>query len=215
MYRTGDLARRDTDGLIEFAGREDSQVKILGFLVDLAEVEAALAGYPGLAQLVVLALEREDGDKQLVGYVVAGPGELDLAALRAHARTKLPGYMAPAVFVRLESLPLTANGKLDREAMPEPDFDQVLASRAPETPLQQTLCAIFSSLLEVTEVGIDDSFFELGGQSLQAMRLTTRIGAAVGVGVSMNTLFDSPTVAQLAAYIDARLGSNQDSVVSR
>jgi amino acid adenylation domain-containing protein len=215
MYRTGDLARRNAGGLIAFAGREDSQVKILGFLVDLAEVEAALADYPGLAQLVVLPREHEDGNKQLVGYVVPEAGELDLAALRAHARTKLPGYMVPAAFVRLDSLPLTANGKLDRAAMPEPDFDQVLTSRAPETPLQQVLCEIFSSLLEVPEVGIDDSFFELGGQSLQAMRLCTRIGAAAGVGVSMSNVFDFPTVAQLAAHIDAKRGSNHDPVVSR
>jgi amino acid adenylation domain-containing protein len=214
MYRTGDLARRSADGLIEFAGREDSQVKILGFLVDLAEVEAALADYPGLAQIVVLVRERADGNKQLVGYVVPEKGELELAALSAYAKTKLPGYMTPAAFVRLDALPLTANGKLDRDAMPEPDFDQVLASRAPETPLQHELCGLFSSLLGVAEVGIDDSFFELGGQSLQAMRLCTRIGAAVGVGVSMNTLFDSPTVAQLAAYIDAKRAS-QGSAVAR
>jgi amino acid adenylation domain-containing protein len=209
MYRTGDLARRTTDGTIEFAGREDSQVKILGFLVDLAEVEAALADHPGVAQIVVLAREREDGSKQLVGYVVPESNELDLAAVRAHARTKLPGYMTPEVFVRLDSLPLTANGKLDREAMPEPDFDQPIASRAPETPLQQELCAMFSSLLEVPEVGIDDSFFELGGQSLQAMRLCSRIGNAVGVGVSVKTLFDTPTVAELATYIEAKRAAYQ------
>lgn len=213
MYRTGDLARRTADGTIEFVGREDSQVKILGFLVDLAEVEAALADHPGLAQVVVLAREREDGNKQLVGYVVP-EGEFDLAALRAHAKTKLPGYMAPEVFVRLDSLPLTANGKLDRDAMPEPDFDQVLASRAPETPLQQQLCTMFGSLLEVPEVGIDDSFFELGGQSLQAMRLCSRIGAAVGVGVSVNTLFDTPTVAELAAHIEAKRAAYQTRAAS-
>ena len=112
--------------------------------------------------------------------------------------------MTPEVFVRLDSLPLTANGKLDRDELPEPDFDQVFASRTAETPLQQELCEMFSSLLEVPEVGIDDSFFELGGQSLQAMRLCSRIGAAVGVGVSVNTLFDTPTVADLAAYIEAK-----------
>nr|BFE50779.1 hypothetical protein GCM10017745_42060 [Saccharothrix mutabilis subsp. capreolus] len=204
MYRTGDMARRTADGAIEFVGREDSQVKILGFLVDLAEVEAALADHPGLAQVVVLAREREDGNKQLVGYVVPESEELSLAAVRAHAKAKLPGYMAPEVFVRLDALPLTANGKLDRDAMPEPDFDQVLASRAPETPLQKELCALFSALLEVPEVGIDDSFFELGGQSLQAMRLCSRIGATIGVGVSVNTLFDTPTVAELAAHIEAK-----------
>jgi amino acid adenylation domain-containing protein len=215
MYRTGDLARRSSGGLIEFAGRQDSQVKVLGFLVELAEVEAALADYPGLAQIVVLAREREDGNKQLVGYVVADADGFDLAALRAHARAKLPGYMTPAAFVRLDSLPLTANGKLDRAAMPEPDFDQVITSRAAETPLQQMLCEIFSSLLEVPEVGIDDSFFELGGQSLQAMRLCTRAGAAAGVGISMSNLFDFPTVAQLAAFIEARRGSDQDAAVAR
>jgi amino acid adenylation domain-containing protein len=204
MYRTGDLARRGAGGTLEFVGREDSQVKILGFLVDLAEVEAALADYPGLAQVVVLARERRDGSKQLVGYVVPESDGLDLAAVRAHARTKLPGYMTPEAFVRLDALPLTANGKLDREAMPEPDFDQVLTSRAAQTPLQQELCAMFGSLLEVPEVGIDDSFFELGGQSLQAIRLCNRIGAALGVGVSVNMLFDHPTVAELATYIDAK-----------
>ncbi|GAA3462098.1 non-ribosomal peptide synthetase [Saccharothrix longispora] len=214
MYRTGDMARRTADGTIEFVGREDSQVKILGFLVDLAEVEAALADHPGLAQVVVLAREREDGNKQLVGYVVPESGDLDLAAVRAYAKTKLPGYMAPEVFVRLDSLPLTANGKLDRDAMPEPDFKQVLASRAPETPLQHELCAIFSSLLEVPEVGIDDSFFDLGGQSLQAMRLCSRIGAAVGVGVSVNTLFDTPTVAELATYIEAKRAAYQPQTAS-
>ncbi|WP_331741674.1 non-ribosomal peptide synthetase (plasmid) [Streptomyces sp. NBC_00726] len=204
MYRTGDMARRTADGTVEFAGREDGQVKILGFLVDLAEVEAALAAFPGLTQVVVLARAGADGTKQLVCYVVDGTGTLDLAAVRAHARTKLPGYMTPKAFVRLDALPLTANGKLDREAMPEPDFDQVVASRTPQTPLQRELCAMFGSLLEVSEVGIDDDFFELGGQSLQAIRLCNRIGAAVGVGVSVNKLFDHPTVAELAAYIDGK-----------
>lgn len=214
MYRTGDMARRTADGTIEFVGREDGQVKILGFLVDLAEVEAALADCPGLTQVVVLAREREDGNKKLVCYVVSESSTLDLAAVRAHARTKLPGYMTPEAFVRLDALPLTANGKLDREAMPEPDFDQVVASRPPQTPLQRELCAMFSSLLEVPEVGIDDSFFDLGGQSLQAIRLCNRIGAAVGVGVSVNKLFDNPTVAELAAYIDTKRAAHRAPAAS-
>jgi amino acid adenylation domain-containing protein len=204
MYRTGDLARRNAEGLIEFAGRQDSQVKILGFLVELAEVEAGLADYPGLAQLVVLARELAPGEKQLVGYVIPESGELDLAALRSYARTKLPDYMVPAVFVRLESLPLTANGKLDRDAMPAPNRAEITLSRAPETALQQALCAIFSSVLNVAAISIDDSFFDLGGQSLQAMRLLSRIKAEVGVAVLVQVLFDHPTVAELAAYIDAK-----------
>jgi amino acid adenylation domain-containing protein len=207
MYRTGDLARRTPDGLIEFAGREDSQLKILGYLVELAEVEAGLADYPGLAQLVVLARELAPGEKQLVGYVVAESGQLDLTALRSYARTKLPDYMVPAVFVRLDSLPLTANGKLDRDAMPAPVGAEFSPSRAPETPLQQALCDIFGSVLGVAAVGIDDSFFDLGGQSLQAMRLLNRIKAEVGVAVLVHVLFDHPTVAELAAYIDAKRGS--------
>lgn len=206
MYRTGDLARRTTDGLIEFVGREDSQVKIRGFLVEPAEVEAALADHPGVAHCVVSAREREHGEKQLVGYVVPVSGELDLGALRAHAAALLPDYLVPSVFVRLPELPLTANGKLDRAALPEPDFDQAAPYRAPETPLQRTLCRLFSSLLDVPEVGLDDNFFELGGQSLQAMRLLNRIRAEAGVTILINALFDFPTVAQLAAHIETRPG---------
>jgi amino acid adenylation domain-containing protein len=204
MYRTGDLARRTADGALVFLGRADSQLKILGFLVEPAEVEATLAGYPGVAQVVVLARELENGEKQLVGYVVPESGELDFAALRAYTRTRLPEYMVPATFVKLDSLPLTANGKLDREALPEPDFDQASASRAPETALQRALCGIFSSVLEVPEVGIDDSFFDLGGQSLQAMRLLNRIRTEIGVDLLVNALFDAPTVAELAAFVDAK-----------
>ncbi|MGB3442488.1 MAG: non-ribosomal peptide synthetase [Actinophytocola sp.] len=202
MYRTGDLARRNDDGLIEFVGRASSQVKILGFRVELAEVEAALVDYPGLAQVVVVVRELESGEKRLVGYVVAESGEIDLGALRAHARQTLPDYMVPAAFVQLESLPLTSNGKLDRKAMPEPDFEATSAYRAPETPLQEALCAIFASVLETPKVGIDDSFFDLGGQSLQAMRLLSRIRAELDVDLLINVLFDVPTVAGLAEHID-------------
>jgi amino acid adenylation domain-containing protein len=201
MYRTGDLARRN-DGLIEFAGRANSQVKILGFRIELAEVEAALAGFPGIAHAVVVVRELELGEKRLVGYVVPEEGELDLGALRSHAKETLPDYMVPAAFVALDTLPLTANGKLDRNAMPEPDFDAVSTYRAPETPRQEELCAIFASVLEVPKVGIDDSFFDLGGQSLQAMRLLGRIRSELGIDLLINVLFDVPTVAGLAKYVD-------------
>ena len=202
MYRTGDLARRNDDGLIEYVGRASSQVKILGFRVELAEVEAALSSYPGLAQVVVVVRVLESGEKRLVGYVVPESGDIDLGALRAHARETLPDYMIPAALIQLESLPLTSNGKLDRKAMPEPDFEAASAYRAPETPLQEKLCAIFSSVLEVSQVGIDDSFFDLGGQSLAAMRLLSRIRSEAGVDLLINVLFDIPTVAGLADHID-------------
>ena len=201
MYRTGDLARRE-DGLIEFVGRANSQVKILGFRIELAEVEAALAGFPGVAHAVVVVRELELGEKRLVGYVVPEAGEVDLGALRAHVKETLPDYMVPAAFVQLETLPLTPNGKLDRRAMPAPDFDAVSTFRAPETPAQEALCAIFSSVLEVPKIGIDDSFFDLGGQSLQAMRLLSRIRSELGVDLLINVLFDTPTVAGLAKHID-------------
>ena len=202
MYRTGDLARRNDDGHIEYVGRATNQVKILGFRVELAEVEAALAGYPGLAQIVVMVRELDSGEKRLVAYVVAESGEVDMGALRAHTRQTLPDYMVPAAFVQLESLPLTSNGKLDRKAMPEPDFEATSAYRAPETPLQESLCGIFASVLEVSQVGIDDSFFDLGGQSLQAMRLLARIRAELDVDLLINVLFDVPTVSGLAEHIE-------------
>lgn len=203
MYRTGDLARRNDDGLIEYVGRASSQVKILGFRVELAEVEAALSSYSGLAQVVVVVRQLESGEKRLVGYVVPESGDIDLGALRAHVRESLPDYMIPAAFIQLDSLPLTSNGKLDRKAMPEPDFEAGSAYRAPETPLQEKLCAIFGSVLEVDRVGIDDSFFDLGGQSLAAMRLLSRIRSEAGVDLLINVLFDIPTVAGLADHIDA------------
>jgi amino acid adenylation domain-containing protein len=202
MYRTGDLARRE-DGLIEFVGRASSQVKILGFRIELGEVEATLAKFPGIAHAVVVVRELEQGEKRLVGYVVPETGDADLGALRAHARDTLPDYMVPAAFVQLASLPLTPNGKLDRDAMPEPDFDNVSSYRAPETPLQESLCAIFGSVLEVPKVGIDDSFFDLGGQSLQAMRLLARMRTELDVDLLINVLFDVPTVAGLAKHIEA------------
>jgi amino acid adenylation domain-containing protein len=202
MYRTGDLARRNDDGQIEFVGRAGSQVKILGFRIELAEVEATLTEYAGIAHAVVVVRELDSGEKRLVAYVVPDAAEIDLQALRAHTRSALPDYMVPAAFLQLESLPLTPNGKLDRAAMPEPDFDAVSTYRAPRTPRQEALCAIFASVLEVPKVGIDDSFFDFGGQSLQALRLLSRVRAELGVDLLINVLFDVPTVAGLDDYID-------------
>jgi amino acid adenylation domain-containing protein len=203
MYRTGDLARRNDDGLIEFAGRESSQVKILGFRIELAEVEAALADYPGIAHSVVVVRELESGEKRLVAYVVADTDGFDEQKLRAHARQALPDYMVPAAFVELDELPLTLNGKLDRDRMPEPSFDTEASYREPSTPRQEKLCAIFASVLEVDKVGVDDSFFDLGGQSLQAMRLLNRIRDELGVDLLINVLFDVPTVAGLDDHIES------------
>ena len=203
MYRTGDLARRNDDGLIEFAGRESSQVKILGFRIELAEVEAAVAGFRGIAHGVVLVRESESGEKRLVAYVVPESDQLDMQALRAHVRDTLPDYMVPAAFIEVDELPLTLNGKIDRKKLPEPDFGNQGAYREPETERQEALCAIFASVLEVEQVGVYDSFFDLGGQSLQAMRLLSRIRSEIGVDLVINVLFDTPTVAGLDQHIES------------
>ena len=197
MYRTGDLARLTPDGLIDFVGRAGDQVKIRGFRVAVAEVETALATYPGVSHAVVVASEAKDGDKRLIGYVVAASGDIDVSALRAHVRQALPEYMVPAAFVMISELPLTPNGKLDRRALPEPDIESEVPYRAPESARQATLCTMFAEVLGVRQVGIDDSFFDLSGQSLMAMRLIEQINSALGVKLSIADLFDAPTVADL------------------
>jgi amino acid adenylation domain-containing protein len=202
MYRTGDLVRRNADRLLEFVGRANDQVKIMGFRVELAEVESVLAKYPGLAHVAVVAKENSQGEKRLVAYVVADDDSLDTAALRVHAAGALPEYMVPAAYVRVDALPLTPNGKLDRRALPEPDFDSGTGYRAPQDARQEALCAVFGEVLEVPRVGIDDSFFDLGGQSLLAMRLVSRIQAVLEVDLSIGDLFNAPTVADLSRHLD-------------
>jgi acyl-coenzyme A synthetase/AMP-(fatty) acid ligase/acyl carrier protein len=201
MYRTGDLVRWNYDSEIEFVGRANDQVKVLGFRIELAEVEAAVSSYPGLAHVAVVTREVEGGDKRLIGYVVPESGECDTAALRAHVADQLPQHMVPAAFVVVPGLPLTANGKIDRAALPEPDFESAVTYRPPATPVQEALCQVFADVLGVTRVGIDDSFFDLGGQSLLAMRLISRIQAVLGIAVQMSALFDAPTVAALEKQI--------------
>jgi len=204
MYRTGDLVRWTYDGALEFVGRANDQVKVLGFRVELAEVEAAVATYPGLAHVAVVAREGQDGEKRLIGYVVPESGECDVAELRAHVVDRLPQHMVPAAFVVVPALPLTANGKLDREALPAPDFESAVTYRAPVTDSQKALCQVFADVLGVSVVGLDDSFFDLGGQSLLAMRLISRIQEVIGAKLPIAALFDAPTVASLDKQISAK-----------
>jgi amino acid adenylation domain-containing protein len=202
MYRTGDLVRLTPDGLVDFVGRANDQVKIRGYRVELAELESVLAGHPGVVHVAVVAREAEPGDKRIVAYVVPAFADFTPAELRAHAARSLPEYMVPAAFVVLDALPLTPNGKVDRAALPVPDLAGTVAYRAPRTERQELLCGIFAEVLGVPQVGVDDSFFDLGGQSLQAMRLTSRIQAALGADVPIAALFDAPTVTDLDAYLD-------------
>ncbi|MCI4061234.1 non-ribosomal peptide synthetase [Micromonospora sp. R77] len=202
MYRTGDLVRRDTDGLLHFCGRANDQVKVRGFRVELAEVEAALEADPSVAHAAVVAVPVPTGDRRLVGYVVPAAGPVDVAALTAHVGRLLPDYMTPSVVVPLDRLPLTGNGKVDRRALPVPELGPQDGGRAPETERERALCEIFADVLGMPRVGPDDSFFDLGGQSLQAMRLVSRIRAVLGREVPISLVFDAATPAALARWLD-------------
>ncbi|MFE7594423.1 amino acid adenylation domain-containing protein, partial [Kitasatospora sp. NPDC057512] len=197
MYRTGDLVRRARDGELEYLGRTDNQVKIRGFRIEPGEIEAVLAAHPAVRQAAVLP---DDSGRRLVAYVVAD-GPLDPAALRSFAAESLPGYMVPAAVVELDALPLTANGKLDRAALPAPDFAALAGGRAARTPQEEILCGLFREVLGLDVVGADDDFFELGGHSLLAIRLLSRVRATLGAELGIRDVFEAPTPAGLAACL--------------
>ena len=203
MYRTGDLARWRADGVLDFLGRADAQMKLRGFRIEPGEIEAALVRHAGVAQAAVIAREDQPGDKRLVAYVVpAGDQAVDPAALRAHLGQSLPDYMVPSAFVALDRLPLTPNGKLDRKALPAPDRTPSTLRRAPRTPQEEMLCVLFAEVLGLERVGIDDNFFALGGHSLLATRLISRIRATLDVELAIRSLFEAPTVEALVKRLD-------------
>ncbi|WP_156744226.1 non-ribosomal peptide synthetase, partial [Mycobacterium sp. 1164985.4] len=203
MYRTGDLVSWGADGQLRYLGRADEQVKIRGYRIELGEVQAVLAGCDGVDQAVVIAREDRPGDKRLVGYVT---GTADPVTLRAALSERLPTYMVPAAVVGLEALPLTVNGKLDRRALPAPDYTDVDRYRAPSTLTEEILASIYAKVLGVERVGVDDSFFDLGGDSLSAMRVIAAINKSLDAGLAVRTLFEAPTVAALAPRIGAEEG---------
>jgi amino acid adenylation domain-containing protein/thioester reductase-like protein len=205
MYRTGDLVQWHQDGTLEFLGRTDDQVKIRGVRIELGEIETVIARLAHVAKAVVAVHEGARGDKLLVAYVVPAStsAELDFADLRAQAARSLPSYMVPAAFVALDSLPVTTSGKIDRKALPAPDFPASVGRAEPRNPQEEILCRAFADVLGLPTVGIHDNFFELGGHSLLMTRLSARIGAALDVRIPIAKLFDAPTVAEVAKLLAA------------
>ncbi|MEU7717501.1 amino acid adenylation domain-containing protein [Streptomyces tibetensis] len=198
LYRTGDLVRCRPDGELEFLGRVDDQVKIRGFRVELGEVETALARRADIAAAVATVRGDAAGERRLVAYVVpAEGGTADPVELRRDLADQLPGYMVPTVVVALDALPLTANGKVDRKALPDPQPDAVVRGRGHRTPQEEILCGLFAEVLGLPRVGIDDNFFELGGHSLLANQLAARIKTTLGEQLTFRSLVDAPTVAEL------------------
>ncbi|WP_082281998.1 non-ribosomal peptide synthetase, partial [Mycobacterium colombiense] len=202
MYRTGDLVRWGADGQLDYLGRADEQVKIRGYRIELGEIQTALAGLDGVEQAVVVAREDRPGDKRLVGYVT---GIADPAKVRAALAHRFPEYMVPVAVVTLEALPLTPNGKLDNRALPAPEYTAG-EYRAPASPVEEILAGIYAEVLGLERVGVDDSFFDLGGDSLLAMRLVAAVNTGLNADVSVRSVFEAPTVAQLAPCIGAGAG---------
>ncbi|WP_165497174.1 non-ribosomal peptide synthase/polyketide synthase [Rhodococcus sp. ABRD24] len=208
MYRTGDLVRRTRDGQLDFVGRADSQVQLRGLRIELGEIEAALAGRPGVAQSVVVMHRDARAGDQLVGYVVPERGAmLDSLRLREDLGHSLPAYMVPAQVMVLEQLPVTAGGKLDRRALPVPEFVSTREFRGASNPVEEEIAGAFADLLGLAPVSVDDSFFDLGGNSLLATRLVARVNTVLGATLGIRELFEHPTVAALAARAESALGA--------
>jgi amino acid adenylation domain-containing protein len=216
LYKTGDLARYQANGCIEFLGRGDHQVKIRGYRIELDEIASVLNQCPAVREAVVMAREDRPGNKQLVAYITANrQATLSVSGLRSFLREQLPDYMVPSAFVILGALPLTPNGKIDRKALPAPDPAQVVGQEdfvAPRSSLEQLLAEIWTDLLGIEQVSAHDNFFELGGHSLLATQLLSRLQKTLPVKLALRTVFESPTIAKLAAALsrEQREMANED-----
>ena len=201
IYKTGDLVRYLPDGNLEYIGRNDFQVKIRGYRIELGEIESKLSSYPAITQAVVLAKEQV-GNKYLIGYYVS-QDVLEDEILRSYLSVDLPDYMVPSFFVHLDKLPLTINGKLDRKSLPEVVFTEGCHYRAPGSDLELALCGIYAEVLgiEVDKIGIDDDFFRLGGNSILAIKLSSKISRDLGYNVVVGNIFIYKTINQLSVHL--------------
>ncbi|MCK0438396.1 non-ribosomal peptide synthase/polyketide synthase [Gordonia alkaliphila] len=198
LYRTGDLVKRQAGGDLEYLGRTDFQVKLRGQRIELGEIESVIAGAPGVVHAAAMVAAAAAGGEFLVGYV--SPASVDLDAVKAHVAGALPEYMRPSVWTLLDEVTLSSSGKLDRRALPEPDLSSAAVEYvAPEGETEEVLAAVFADVLGVERVGVTESFFDAGGNSLSAMRVVARAGEVLGVDLSIRDLFDHPTVRELAA----------------
>ncbi|NET12210.1 MAG: amino acid adenylation domain-containing protein, partial [Okeania sp. SIO1H6] len=209
LYKTGDLARYLSDGTIEYLGRIDNQIKIRGFRIELGEIESVLSSHPQVQQTVVVCREDTPENKQLVAYIVGVEGTQEITELRSYLVSKLPEYMVPSAFVFLDVLPLTANGKVDRKALPAPDeLTNSLEYVPPQNPTQEIITNIFAGVLGITKVGIHDNFFSLGGHSLLATQVISRIRQYLEVEIAFKTLFEFPTAAELDQKLNELRATN-------
>jgi acyl carrier protein len=205
LYRTGDLARYLPGGAIEYLGRTDHQVKIRGFRIELGEIETALEEHDSVGQAVVMAREDLPGDKRLVAYIVPEIEQTPSAGeLRQYLKEKLPEYMVPNAFVTLEKFPLTPNGKIDRRALPVPEADRQTEAGyiAPRNEVEEIIAGIWQELLNVKNIGVNDSFFEVGGHSLLAIRAVSQLNKAFQIAIPLRSFFESSTIAGLSQIIE-------------
>jgi len=207
LYRTGDLGRWRADGVLEFVGRRDEQVKVRGYRIELGEIETVLREHSKVREAVVMARAEEGGTQRLLAWYVAaegvppGPGEL-----REYLRERLPEYMIPAALMAVEKMPLTTNGKVDRKALPDPEYgvgERTSKYVAPRTEVEKVLARLWSEVLKVEQVGIEDNFFELGGDSILSLQITARARAG-GLGLTARDSFQYQTIAELAAAFQQR-----------
>lgn len=213
LYRSGDLARRNRDGDLEFVGRADEQVKIRGFRIELGEVAAAIAVDPSVGNAVVIAIDHPQLGKSLVGYVAPAAGEtVAIDRIQTRVAAALPNYMNPVAYIIVDEIPVTANGKLDRAALPVPEIGQHADFLAPVTDTERIVAALFATALGVADVGRDDSFFGLGGHSLMATKLVAAIRQACNVELTVRDVFEYGTVGELSELIDERRSAQRNSV---